>query len=241
MKSIKNGFTNTSFRDGSRFVQKKKFTGFNHKLDYKVLEKFDFVPKLISETETDIIWSWINSQPLDLTKDNVIKIASNLKQLHTSKVNFPNSNHAARIKSLIKEINQKKMCLPVVNQYFRHIMKILAQMKKTTPLHNDLWPKNILDSEGKIYFVDWEFASKGDRHYDLAYFIESARLSPELEDAFLEEYDDYVYEYLIQHKILVNYFAILWVNAQEFKIYEDAPLARRIKELFIELEEYKKR
>ncbi|SYV91304.1 Uncharacterised protein, partial [Mesomycoplasma hyorhinis] len=62
-----------------------------------------------------------------------------MKQLHTSKLDFPASNHAARVKNYIKEINNKKMCLPIVNKYFRHIMKILAQMDKLTPLHNDLW------------------------------------------------------------------------------------------------------
>ncbi|MBY7705534.1 hypothetical protein JIY74_36220 [Vibrio harveyi] len=54
MKQIKNGHTNTSFRDGDKFVQQKHFTGFNHKINYKILEKFDFVPKLISESQTQL-------------------------------------------------------------------------------------------------------------------------------------------------------------------------------------------
>lgn len=36
------------------------------------------------------------------------------------------------------------------------------------PCHHDLNPNNILYSEGKIYFIDWELAGQGDPFFDLA-------------------------------------------------------------------------
>ncbi|WP_033160954.1 phosphotransferase family protein [[Mycoplasma] collis] len=235
------GSTNVSFKENNTFIQEKKYNKFNHKIDYDLLKDFKFIPKLIMNSTDEIRFEWIEGKHLEINKENVKKIARIMKKIHKSKLNFPSSNHAARVKEYQKIIRNKNLNIPVINEYYRKINLILKNMDKNTPLHNDLWPQNIIqDKKNKIWLVDWEYATKGDKHFELAYFIESSRLNDELETIFLDEYDDYDYEYVLQHKILVNYLIVLWCNAQEIKPFDDSEYIEKIKTISQYLEERQK-
>ncbi|EFF41608.1 phosphotransferase [Mycoplasmopsis alligatoris] len=218
---INGGFTNISYKDGDKFYQEKILTGFNHKIDYSILEKFGFVPKLLNNNLENITWDFVDGQQPEPSEENLKIIANQLYELHNSKTKFPSSNHAARVKKYRQIINEKKLNIPVLNDYFKRVNNILAKSKKDVPLHNDLWTRNMIKKDGKIFFIDWEYATMGDRHFDLAYFICSSELNQEQEKIFLEEYHNYWEDYLIQQKILVNYLVVLWVNAQEKKPFDE--------------------
>jgi hypothetical protein len=49
----------------------------------------------------------------------------------------------------------------------------------------------------------------GDKNFELAYVIESLRLTDAQETVFLEQYDDYNYQFIKNHKELVNYLIIV--------------------------------
>lgn len=76
----------------------------------------------------------------------------------------------------------------------------------STPIHNDLYFSNILlTDEEKMYFVDWEYASMGNKYFDLALFVCATDLSVENETELLLQYKDVnLYEYL--NEKLVAYF-----------------------------------
>lgn len=239
MQRISKGFTNQSFKDGQNFFQAKNHNNFNHKINYDQLALFDFVPKLINNNEQSIRWEWIEGHEPKINEINLRKIASQLKVIHNSKLSFPSSNHSARVKYYIKKINEKNLKISTINQYYKLICKILKNMDKTTPLHNDLWLMNMIETKDRIFFVDWEYATKGDKHFDLAYFIESSKLTKEQESVFLEEYEDFTPKYLLFHKVLVNYLVILWNNAQEIKHFEDDQFIKKIEVLVKEINDFK--
>ncbi|UVD81707.1 phosphotransferase [Mycoplasma iguanae] len=239
---IKTGHTNISYHKDNLFIQEKIKNPFNHNIDYSILEKFDFVPKLIFNSPAEIHWEWIEGKQLEITNDTIVKMAHLMKTIHNSKLDFPASNHAARVKAYRKILNEKNINLEILNKYYKKINLILKNMDKNTPLHNDLWDRNILvDKNNKIWIVDWEYATKGDKHFDLAYFIESCRLTDQQETLLLNEYDDYDYEYIIQQKIFVNYLIILWIWAQKIKPFDDKEFHEKIEFLVLELERYKKK
>ncbi|VEU75805.1 PTS lichenan-specific IIA component domain protein [Mycoplasmopsis maculosa] len=235
---INEGHTNISYKDSNKFIQEKKLTGFNHKINYEILNKFDFVPKLIENNDKESIWEFIEGKHPDLSSENLIKIAKLLKILHNSKLKFPASNHASRVKKYLQIIKEKGIKKQVLNDYYKQITTTLAKMDKNIPSHNDLWLMNILeDKKNKLFICDWEYATMGDKNFDLAYFIESANLTSEQEDVFLNEYDDYNYIYVLRHKILVNYLVILWVLAQDVLHFDPKPYEERIYVLDKELKE----
>ncbi|MGV2393575.1 UNVERIFIED_CONTAM: hypothetical protein O8I53_11850 [Campylobacter lari] len=73
-----------------------------------------------------------------MTDENIRQIARNLKELHRSKLNFPASNHAARVKKYRQIINEKRNTKQVLNDFYKQINTTLAKMDKTKPCHNDL-------------------------------------------------------------------------------------------------------
>ncbi|QKT05721.1 phosphotransferase [Mycoplasma sp. OR1901] len=242
MKKINIGFTNESFiNDNGDFYQIKKYNWFNHKIDYKLLEKFDFVPKLVDDTPKCLEWQWIEGKNPEFTKEDLEVIADNLKTLHDSELKFPKSNHSARVKKYRQILKEKKIKIDVLDKYYKRINLILSKSQHNRPLHNDLYTANIIKraKDNKIFFIDWEYASMGDKHFDLAYFITGSFLTKEQEEIFLNRYESYWEEYLIQQKILIYYLIILWINVQEVKPFDDQPSILKLEETVKEFE-YKK-
>lgn len=63
----------------------------------------------------------------------------------------------------------------------------------------------------KLYFVDWEYASMGNKYFDLALFVCATDLSVENETELLLQYKDVnLYEYL--NEKLVAYFFYLHLS-----------------------------
>ncbi|UUD36884.1 thiamine kinase [Mycoplasmopsis californica] len=228
MQKITQGLTNYSYVENNTFVQEKHKNQFNHNIDYAILSVLNFVPKLILNTPEKTKWELIEGEEPKLTKDNIEKISDCLKTLHNSNLAFPKFNIKDRIREYLKILAQKGIKIPKIDAYYKRINKILTNMKKDTPCHNDLWTQNMVLKNDKLYIVDWEYATMGDKHFDLAYFIESSHLTDEQETILLDRYDDYIYEYILQQKILVNYLVVLWVNAQPKKYFDDAPYIKNL-------------
>ena len=56
------------------------------------------------------------------------------------------------------------------------------------PCHNDPWPGNLLDADGRIYLLDWEYSGMNDPMWDLADLSVEAGFDPEQDRAMMEAY-----------------------------------------------------
>jgi thiamine kinase-like enzyme len=56
------------------------------------------------------------------------------------------------------------------------------------PCHNDPWPGNLLDADGRIYLIDWEYSGMNDPLWDLADLSVEAGLEPEQDRTMMEAY-----------------------------------------------------
>ena len=56
------------------------------------------------------------------------------------------------------------------------------------PCHNDAWPGNLLDADGRIYLIDWEYSGMNDPMWDLAALSVEAEFGPEQDRAMMETY-----------------------------------------------------
>jgi thiamine kinase-like enzyme len=56
------------------------------------------------------------------------------------------------------------------------------------PCHNDPWPANLLDADGRIYLIDWEYSGMNDPMWDLANLSVEAGFGPEQDRAMMEAY-----------------------------------------------------
>ena len=129
MEKINSGHTNISFKKNNTFFQQKIKNGFNHKINYKELKEFDFVPKLIEDTSETIEWEWIEGKTLDdPTNEDLIKIAQILKQIHNSKIQLPKSNIRQRINEYRKILKEKNIKIDIIEKLFKKINMILKNI-----------------------------------------------------------------------------------------------------------------
>lgn len=218
------GHTNkTKYREGNTFVLIKEKNGFNHGIDYSVLSEFDFVPKLIEETEEKLVWEFIEGDMLsNPTDDDLRQVGKILRALHKSDVEFPRNNLRKRIQAYVKRAHELGRKWPEIEDNWREMITLMNRMGSLNPCHNDVWDQNLIkDKNGKIWLVDWEYATMGDKHYDLAFFIKSMRLNDKQRQIFLDEYnsyDDYsayIEEWMPKYERYVAWITLCWAAAQD--------------------------
>ena len=56
------------------------------------------------------------------------------------------------------------------------------------PCHNDPWPGNLLDADGRIYLIDWEYSGMNDPTWDLGDLSVEAGFVPEQDRLMMEAY-----------------------------------------------------
>ncbi len=56
------------------------------------------------------------------------------------------------------------------------------------PCHNDPWPGNLLDADGRVYLIDWEYSGMNDPMWDLADLSVEAGFDAEQDRAMMEAY-----------------------------------------------------
>jgi thiamine kinase-like enzyme len=56
------------------------------------------------------------------------------------------------------------------------------------PCHNDPWPGNLLDTDGRIYLIDWEYSGMNDPMWDLADLSVEADFGAEQDRAMMTAY-----------------------------------------------------
>jgi thiamine kinase-like enzyme len=56
------------------------------------------------------------------------------------------------------------------------------------PCHNDPWPGNLIDADGRVYLIDWEYSGMNDPVWDLADLSVEAGFDAEQDRAMVEAY-----------------------------------------------------
>lgn len=221
---IKIGHTNKiKYKEDDTFVMIKTKNGFNHRIDYSVLKNFDFVPELIKEDDEKLVWQWIDGEMLtNPTDDDLKQVAQILRILHKSDISLPSNNFKKRYTEYIKEGHALGRRWPEIEDNWKEMQGLMSKMKKINPCHNDVWYENLIkDKDGKIWLVDWEYSTMGDKHFDLSFFMESSKLNEEQRDIFLKEYDSfddyqsYFEEYIRNWNRFANWLTLCWAYGQE--------------------------
>lgn len=151
--------------------------------------------------EGHLVTRHINGRHLALeeyrTRENIQRIVNVVKRLHDLPLVEATFSPFHRV-NMFSE-HAQSMGVPLPPDYEKLIRKAkevkTEQARDTYPwrrfCHNDLFCVNVLD-DGKIWFIDWEFAGVGDIYFDLAtltYAYDSLdTLSGDLQEHMLESY-----------------------------------------------------
>lgn len=90
------------------------------------------------------------------------------------------------------------------------------------PCHNDPWPGNLLDADGRIYLIDWEYSGMNDPMWDLADLSVEAGFGPERDRTMVEAYcggaaSQALYSRLEIYKAMSDLHWALWGFVQHAK------------------------
>jgi thiamine kinase-like enzyme len=91
-----------------------------------------------------------------------------------------------------------------------------------TPCHNDPWPGNLLDADGRIYLIDWEYSGMNDPMWDLANLSVEAGFGPAQDRNVMEAYfganvSPSLYSRLEAYKAMGDLHWSLWGFVQHAK------------------------
>ncbi|MEH2408065.1 choline kinase family protein [Nostoc sp.] len=136
----------------------------------------------------------------EMTKpDNIRRITQVLRQVHAIEGIEAAPPPFERIEALLSNARREKGLFP------NDFEKLLADLqcakavltkawRKPCLCHNDLAGSNILDANGSIYLIDWEYAGKADPMFDLANFSMNQNLDREGDKILIESYFEKVTE-----------------------------------------------
>lgn len=103
---IKKGYTNISYKNDAEFVQEKILNGFNHNVNYDLLNKLNFVPKFLGSDEKFVRWEFIANNKFKFNDSIIKEVANNLKQLHSSDLKFQENFMHKRLEAFLENIKK---------------------------------------------------------------------------------------------------------------------------------------
>lgn len=180
------------------------------------------ISKLIEDAET------INSQTAK-REENMELIASTLRKLHNSGVEFKNEFN------VFKEIEKYEYLLEKAKgknfddykEVREKVMNLESELEilgiDLRPCHNDTVPENFIKGKDNIYLIDWEYSGTNDPMWDLAAHIIECDFDEDEEELFLQKYfnTDYVEEKykrkILIYKICQDFLWSIWTNIKEAK------------------------
>ena len=136
-----------------------------------------------------IVWEYIEGteakSELILNKDFLIRLGRKVKNIHITDITTLSSYNFLDFIEHYKDIIKDNKSREDINNL---ISKLYNSDTRLTLCHNDLTKPNILVGD-TISFIDWEYASLNDPHYDIATVFQAYNLNANQRDAFLIGYN----------------------------------------------------
>ena len=192
--------------------------------------------------EQFIVYHYLQGQTLANQKAEpratVADIAGLLKAIHTTELSF----HAKRLDLIdycqtywqtLEDLNQPNVSSAKImsslepihcrmQPVFKRAKQSIAYTHADCLCHNDLNPENIIQYQGhgQLFAIDWEYASLGNRYFDLACVCETHLFSPNQVDELLTLYHrteanpaiNHRYSLSLQpYRLIYRYIELLWL------------------------------
>ncbi|WP_373767647.1 phosphotransferase [Glaesserella sp.] len=170
----------------------------NYGIDYRqeavllrYLAPLGFVPTVIYADADSALLNWIEGDTPDIFTDTLLKaLAERLVQLHSVPLqavgfgqHFATLDLAERCLSLWNNLPQTK----------RQQLDFSPPFKRIAPFrqaicHHDIHLANLVEQDGRLFLIDWEYAAVSDPALELGLFLHANSLSAMQQAVFFDHY-----------------------------------------------------
>ncbi|WP_438341381.1 phosphotransferase [Mycoplasma sp. 3341] len=213
LKQIKGGLTNESYVLNDKFIQFKKYNGYNHLNNHMIFNNQPWNVSVVYEDDKIVVRDFIKNTIFEISSPTILKkIALALKQMHYSNINVEHNNVSDRVETWFHEYHYHPKIEELDENLKKKLLENFHLLDSNVVSHNDLNPLNIIYTKDEIIkFIDLEYVCFNTKYFDLAYFSSNAFLTDEQEKYLLscyEEVTDWSEYYRL--KCLVNFYGLLW-------------------------------
>ena len=169
-----------------------------------------------------LVTRFLESRPLRVegiqADETIDRLAEALRRLHGQNLKIPLVNVADRIRAYARTLQRQH---PTQWARARKSLGLAQQVMeqyrfvrwRDALCHHDLVAQNILEVDGGVRFIDWEYASRGDPFFDLATLVEDCGFNAVDRQRLLLAYGeigDAASERLYQARVLHRLLSVLW-------------------------------
>jgi len=201
--------------------------GIDRRVEQRVLELADRIglgaPVLHCDPARGIlVTAYLESRPLRVEgvgADHAIdRLAAALHLLHGQELDVPVLNIADRVRAYARDLQANEpQAWPRARRWLAAARQVLEQYRfarwRTALCHNDLLAQNVLEVDGAVRFIDWEYAARGDAFFDLATIAEDRGFAALDRSRLLLAYGeigDAALERLYRARVLYRLLGVLW-------------------------------
>lgn len=208
-----------------------KEQGYNNTCYLLRVEADRYIVRLLISSDIDRVQEYeiqmlayeqdIGARPILLDEDNALMISEYIDGTHKNKLN---KSELQELANTLKKLHNIKVAIPICklldsieidSKRLEYAIKYIRKLKPDYVLcHHDLNPQNILFDNNSIKFIDWEYAGKNDRYFDIASVIVEFDLDVEEESLFLRSYFGAVgivdKDKLVAYKVLYRAVCSQW-------------------------------
>lgn len=128
------------------------------------------------------------------SSQNIKAVSELMKKIHMSPKHFANNfdwqGELGKYEDIVEELSgnfffdYSTLKKQLVEFFDQNIIVL-----NTVPCHNDTVPENfVIDDNGKVYLIDWEYSGMNDPSWDVAAYILESRLDEEAIQTLMNEY-----------------------------------------------------
>ena len=113
-----------------------------------------------------------DAQALD-DPERLTQLLDLVRSVHTLDIDTPPIDYVAHAERYWAALDAAKINIPLTLHHEREVLMEqreynLLSTQFTHLCHHDLSPSNIIDRNGRLYLLDWEYAARGSRAFDYA-------------------------------------------------------------------------
>jgi thiamine kinase-like enzyme len=169
-----------------------------------------------------LVTEYLESRPLRVdgvaADQSIDRLASALHLLHRQDLDVPVLNIVDRVRAYARELqSDDPYGWPRARRWLSSTRQVLEQYRfgrwHAALCHNDLVAQNLLEVDGSVRFIDWEYAARGDAFFDLATIAEECGFGALDRRRLLLAYGeigDAAIERLYRGRVLYRLLGVLW-------------------------------